>query len=241
MNSMSPSRRISFQVNLLRSLTQEYSFVMIVYAFLITLYANIKAFIEPSKAGELPGVISDKLPAKFWYKGSDSNCSVVAVIKAVQARYGDNIFKKINIDISGNYHIILKDDTELEITRDELNKIKKKSHFEGPESKSKDNAWLAYAAMVKNSLLRKEFSDFSSALKYFNSGSYPEHCAEMLGYRSYTMNTDPMRGLTDIVIAYNKHHAICINHGFIEGYREKLLFAGHDTMGKFLDKAIVIV
>lgn len=240
-NSLPMHKRMGFQITLLKILTRNYTALMIIYALVITLYTNLKGLFFPEKAKEIPETLSNKLPSKNWYQGCDGNCSVVAVIKAVQARYKNDIFKKLNQDAAGNYLIVLKDDVELAITPEELDLVKKESRFLGPENKTKNYAYLAYAAIVKNAVKRGEFTSFKGALKYFNSGSFPEYCSELLGYIHYTMITEPMRGLSDIIVAYSKSNAVCINNGFIEGCDEKLIFAGHDMMGQLLDKAIVIV
>jgi hypothetical protein len=240
-NSLTPSKRMGLQLNLFRLVTKDYSFLMIVYAFLITVLANIKALFLPSKNYHPAQEMASKLPVKSWYCGRDSNCSVVAVIKAVQARYGEDIFKKQTPGSSGQHIILLKDDTQVTISSAEIELTREKAGFCGPDGKSKEAAIIAYTVIIKNAVQREDFDSFGAALKYFNEGAFPEYCADMLGYIHLTMKVEPMRGLNDIVVAFNKNHAVCINHGFIEGYQERLIFAGHDTMGKVLKEAIIIV
>lgn len=239
-NSLTSFNKMSLQMTIFKLLAKDYSPQMVIYAVIVAIFMNIKGFLFPGKQKEIPEALTKKLPSNNWYQTNLNNSAIVAVIKAVQARYKDDIFKKSSSDLLGNYNIVLKDDVEVYISHDEIDFVKLESQFKGPETKSKQNAYIAYAAIVKNAVLRKEFPNFKSALAYFNSGSTPEYCVELLGYLRDMMIVEPMRGLHDIVIAYSSSHAICINNGFVEGYGEKLIFAGHDTMGKMLDKAIMI-
>lgn len=240
-NSLPPERRISFQMTVFKMIIRNYSIVMVVYAFILTCLLNLLAVFFPSIKKSLPEILITKLTTKTWYQGMDKNSAVVAVIKAVQARYGDDVFKKIDPNFLGYYDITLKDDIELRITKDELDLVKSKSMFQGIENKEKEIAYLAYAVMAKNATLKGDFTTFKDAFNYFNSGASPEYCAELLGYIHQMMNTEPMRGLNDIVIAYSNTYAVCINNGFVEGHGQRLVFAGHDTMGKVLKKAIIII
>lgn len=240
-NSLPPERRISFQMTVFKMIIRNHSIIMVGYAFILTCLLNILAMFIPSVKKSLPKILINTLPTKTWYQGIDKNSAVVAVIKAVQARYSDSMFKKVNRNILGYYDITLKDDVILKITNEELDLVRSKSMFLGKENKEKEMAYLAYAVMIKNAAHKGDFSSSKDAFNYFNAGSSPEYCAEMLGYIHYMMNTEPMRGLNDIVIAYSKTYAVCINNGFVEGHDQRLVFAGHDTMGKVLNKAIIII
>ncbi|MEW5821036.1 MAG: hypothetical protein AB1782_12665 [Cyanobacteriota bacterium] len=239
--SLPSESKVGFQYNLFKLLAKDYSPFMIIYAFVITIYANLLAIIFPAQKYKVPEILTNKLPYKTWYQGRQENCSVVAVIKAVQARNGDDIFRLCKKNLMGYYEITLKDGSELTINDEELNLIKKEAQFIGPNNNEKEKAYLAYAVIVKNSTIRGDFNSFKSALNYFNSGAAPDYCVDMLGYLNCMMFTEPMRGLNDIIVAYSKNNAVCINNGFIIGMGDKLVFAGHDTMGKILDKAIIIV
>ncbi|MGD9579948.1 MAG: hypothetical protein AB7V50_01115 [Vampirovibrionia bacterium] len=239
--SLAPEKRLSFQMTLFKMIIRNYSIVMVCYAFLMTCLLNVLAFFVPSIKKSLPDILLNSLPSKSWYRGIDNNSSVVAVIKAVQARYGFEIFKNITRNLTGGYNVVLKDGVILSITLEEFDLVKSKAQFIGKDTKEKEMAYIAYAVMAKNALQVGDFTSFKSAFSYFNSGSSPEYCAEMLGYAQSMMNTEPMRGLNDIVIAYSKTFAVCINNGFIEGQNQKLVFAGHDSMGNHLDKAIIII
>ena len=239
--SLSPKKRMGFQVTLFKLLIRNYSPLMVIYAFFITIYTNLMGLFVPEYRNNIPDFLTNTLKVKSWYYNNPDSCSIVAVIKAVQARYADDIFKSNNKDFIGNHIIELKDDTRVTITSDELQMVKQKVNFSGPDNKDKENAYLCFAVIAKNAVIKGDFNSISNAVNFFNSGSAPEYCAEMLGYINYIMLTDPMRGLNDIVVAYSDTHAVCINNGFIEGQGEKLIFAGHDTMGKVLNNAIVIV
>lgn len=239
--SLPPEERAGFQITLFKMLVRNYSPLMIIYAYIFMSIASVIGLIFPAKKKEIPGLLAKQLPSKSWYQSHQGNCSVVAVIKAVQARYGNNIFEEFQNNLMGGYSITLKDGVQLTLSIDEIELIKKKSGFRGAENKQKQNAYLAYAAIVKNAVNKGHFGSFETALNFFNSGSGPEYCAEMLGYINCLMIVEPMRGLNDIVVAYSKTNAMCINNGFIEGLDEKLLFAGHDMMGKILNRAFLVV
>lgn len=240
-NSLPEKQRLGFQVTLFKMLTRNYSIFMVAYVFIITMFANAVAFIMPSKSKKIPALLTQNFSIKSWYQGGKHNSSVAAVIKAVQIKYGDDIFDGMNKNFDSSYKIKLKDGVIIDLTPEEINLVKKESEFNGPEKKDKEMAYLAFAVIAKNAFQKGDFISFKAAFNYFNSGASPEYCANMLGFIRLIMKTEPMRGLNDIVIAFNKNQAVCINNGFIVGQSEKLLFAGHDTMGKVLKEAILIL
>lgn len=240
LRSLTPQKRVGFQITLLRLITKNYSIFMVIYAFILTVLANFLSIFIPDLRKQVPEMLTKNLPAKSWYQSNDRNSSIVAVIKAAQARYNEDIFKFMKKEFSGTYTITLKDETLIRITPDEFKFIKENSGFLGDETKEKEMAYLAYAVIVKNSLNTGSFDSFEQAFRYFNSGSSPEQCAELLGFISLIMKVEPMRGINDIIVAYSSTYAVCITYGFIQGYGEKLMFAGHDTWGEKIKNAFLL-
>lgn len=240
LNSLTPEKRVGFQMNMLKILTSNYTPTMVLYAYCITLATNIISLFIPGIRNRVPVLLTEKLAAKTWYKNDQKNSFAIAVIKAVQARYKQDIFKNIRVEFSGAHKIILKDATVLTILPHELELTKQLADFSGPDGKEKDMAYLALAAITKNYLLQEDLKTFEQAYKFLEIGSSPERCAELLGYLKLIMKVDPMRGLNDIVVAYSKTCAVCITYGFIQGYGEKLIFAGHDTWGEKLTSAFLV-
>lgn len=165
-----------------------------------------------------------------FYQGKAGNCASVSVIKAAILTYApEDVFKSCD-SLGDGYKVTLRDDAVINITGNDLEKLRAKDKFvPGADAKIYNKARFLYALIAKRKLdldsVNKYQKDVLKAADALNG-------AEDLGSR----NIFPLLGLGDPVnieagkmadcdnlIITNKYHSAFSGKGYYDEYGRKVL------------------
>ncbi len=142
-----------------------------------------------ARAGLNAGKDSGDVFAGF-FQGQNGNCSTVSAIKAMMQRYGKketDIFKDVK-ETQNGYHITMKDGSEVDLTKQEMQEAERHAGFQGNDPEMKKTAIMAYAASAKKAEEANHENSqgsFSKALDSLNNGELTKDAFIRLGMKDH--------------------------------------------------------
>lgn len=125
-----------------------------------------------------------------FFQGRNGNCATVSAIKAMMERYGKketDLFKDVK-ETKNGYHITLKDGSEVNLTRQEMEAAERHAGFKGNDPVMKKTAVLAYATSAKKAQEANHENskyDFSKALDSLGNGEHTKDAFIRLGMKDH--------------------------------------------------------
>lgn len=162
-----------------------------------------------------------KPPDNIWSgfrQGSDGNCVTVSAIKGAMMRYGQkptDVFKDVK-ETDDGYRVKMRDDFELDLSKDELKQAAAYAQFKGDDPEMLTDANFMFAASAKRAQIEGNGLDdrpgeaqrsFAHAMQSLNNGEMPHEGLDRLGLKGLYRNSSSseLASGTLGVVAYDRH------------------------------------
>lgn len=159
-----------------------------------------------------------------FYQGGATNCASISAIKLAVGKFGiNNVLKEVKTTPTG-YHIILKDDSELDLSTSELSRMSKLNYFiAGSDKEIFEYSQFLYAVMAKRKQLVYRMGTIQRAathrIFYHQLSMDTEENLHFLGLSGFVkkINRTDVENHDQIIIT-NSRHSVFSSKGIYDKF-----------------------
>lgn len=166
--------------------------------------------LSSKQAGEKPADINRAFDVEQRQFGETFDCSTqAAVIKLMMLTFGQHPSGMFNelVATGEGYHITMKDEFKVQLSRQELEQATKASRFSGSDSGAVKDANFVFAAFVKRKQLTGGYPTFAAALAKTLEGETTQRCLQgmgVFGLSQYVSSSDmAAKGAVGVMSTHN--------------------------------------